>query len=324
MNNIKNKLITKRDIREILVKADDTLFDAKINEVDWYQRAFVHKSYSTKFQETNDTYGAQQLNNVYEDLEGYSESFKMRETLPEFESNERLEFLGDSIVDAIVKEYLYDRFEIQDEGFLTKLKIKLVRSERLSEFANYLDFKEFLLLSNKMENLTNKGVNRGRNSQRFMEDCFEAFVGAIMKDNEESGYYVAKKFMIGLIEKLVDFTDLITTNDNFKDSLLRLFQSRKWGDPKYTELYHEGVQTNRIFTKGVFLERSLVPGDIKRNLEEYKSKNKITNRDGIESLRDMEKSGMVLVSIGKGKSKKEAEQNCGKWALTNLKVSWNY
>lgn len=316
MNNIRNKLITVRDVRSILMKANEELFDAKISNIDWYQRAFVHKSYSMKMEYEN--------NEIYEELEGYGEVFKMKEELPEYESNERLEFLGDSIVDSIVKEYLYDRFDVQDEGFLTKLKIKLVRSERLAEFADYLEFSKYLLLSNKMENLTSRGENRGRNNKRFMEDCFEAFVGALMKDNEISGYYVAKKFILGLIEKLVDFSELILTNDNFKDSLLRLFQSRKWGDPRYTELYHEGVQTNRIFTKGVFLDINLVDTSTKKILMDYKNKNKITNVEGIKNLREMENKGMILMSIGKGKSKKEAEQNCGKWALTNLKVSWNY
>lgn len=308
MDNIRNKLISKRDIRQIFIKANKELFDAKINNIGWYQRAFVHKSYCCTDPEDN------------EKLQGYS--IKVKKQLPYFESNERLEFLGDSIIDAIVKEYLYDRFDVNDEGFLTKLKIKLVRSERLAAFGDYLNLSEFLLLSNKMENLTNKGENKGRNNKRFMEDSFEAFVGAIMKDNEVSGYYTAKKFVIGLIEKLVDFTELLTTNDNFKDSLLRLFQSRKWGDPKYTELYHEGLQTNRIFIKGVFLKKDLLDKNSLELINDYK--HNINNPEGLEKIKSMERLGMILVSTGKGKSKKEAEQNCGKWALTNLKVSWNY
>ena len=321
--NIKNKLITEKDVKEIFKKADPTLFDTKVNDISWYQRAFVHKSYCTNMDEAvqKDTFE----NNVFEELEGYSESFQMKTPLPEFQSNERLEFLGDSILDAIVKEYLYDRFEISDEGFLTKLKIKLVRSERLILFGDYLEFSQFLLLSNKMENLTYKGVNRGRNNKRFMEDCFEAFIGSIMKDNESCGYYIAKKFIIGLIENLVDFSELIVTNDNFKDSLLRLFQSKKIGDPKYTDLCHEGSQTNRIFTKAVFVKKDLLDSNYSELLKEYNKKRSIVIRDeGNEVISQMEKNGFVLVSIGKGKSKKEAEQLCGKWALTNLKVSWNY
>lgn len=322
MNNIKNKLITKTDIRNIFTKANKDLFDAKINNVVWYQRAFVHKSYSSKFDDTDNDCENNNFNNQ-EELEGYSDSFQMREKLPEFESNERLEFLGDSIVDSIIKEYLYDRFDIQDEGFLTKLKIKLVRSERLSEFANFLGLKEFLLISNKMENLTYRGQNKGRNNQRFMEDCFEAFIGAMMKDNEESGYYTAKKFLIGIIEQLVDFSDLILTNDNFKDSLLRLFQSKKWGDPKYTDLFFEGMQTNRVFTKAVFLKKSSIDQESLQKIKESNNNLRL-NREGEDVVRNMEKEGFILISTGKGKSKKEAEQNCGKRALSNLKVSWNY
>lgn len=321
MNNIRNKLITNRDILNILIKANKSLYDTKINNIELYQRAFVHKSYITKFEELDNT------DNVYEELENYSKCFIIKDSLPEYDSNEKLEFLGDSTLDAIVKEYLYDRFESPraDEGFLTRLKIRLVRSEKLAEFGNYLNLNQLLLLSNKMENLTSKGENKGRNNNRFMEDCFEALIGAIMKDNDINGYYIAKQFVIGLIEKLVDFGDLITNNDNYKDSLLRFFQSKKWGDPKYTDLYFEGAQINRIFVKGVFLPKSIIDKNSLKLLNDYKQKSvKISNKDGINKIKELENNDMILVSLGKGKSKKDAEQNCGKWALTNLKVSWNY
>jgi dsRNA-specific ribonuclease len=311
MNNLKNKLITKRDVIKILTTANEELRDVKINNIECYQKAFVHKSYC---------YAEDRM----ERLEGYSDKFKRKEILPEYESWERLEFVGDSVIDTVVKEYFYDRFEVQDEGFLTKLKSKLVRSEKLAEFANHLEFKQFLLLSNKMENLTSKGENKGRNNQRFMEDSFEAFVGSIMKDNEQSGFYVAKKFILGLLEKLVDFAQLIMTNDNFKDSLLRLFQSRKWGDPKYTELYEECSQTNRIFVIGIFVKKSLLenPSDLE-TLNEYRKTIKINNETGLSKIKQME-DDCFLISTGKGSTKKEAQQNAGKRGLTNLKVSWNY
>ena len=301
--NIKNKLITKSDIVSILNRANPELSDTSINNIYWYQRAFSHKSYSCQHEDQ------------YEKLENYSE-YKIKELLPEYESNERLEFLGDSIVDAIVKEYLYDRFDVVDEGFLTKLKIKLVRSERLIEFAEFLGFREFLLLSNKMENLTTKGKSRGRNTKRFLEDAFEAFVGAIMKDQKGQGYEVSKKFVVGLIEQLVDFSELIMTNDNYKDSLLRYFQSNKWGNPKYTEINQEGTQSNCIFTMGVFLKESL--------LKNTTFNNDVKVTSGVKVVNKMRDDGMILVALGKGKSKKEAEQMASKWALTALKVSWNY
>lgn len=302
--NIKNKLITRSDIEKIFNKANKQLFDTSINDIYWYQRAFSHKSYSCHHEDQ------------YEELENYGE-YKIQQLLPNFESNERLEFLGDSMVDAIVKEYLYDRFEIVDEGFLTKLKIKLVRSERLSEFAEYLGFREFLLLSNKMENLTYKGKNRGRNTKRFLEDSFEAFVGAIMKDHEGCGYEISKKFIVGLIEQLVDFSELIMTNDNYKDSLLRYFQSNKWGNPKYTEISQEGTQSNSVFTMGVFLDD--------KSLKEANFNNQVkVNNQGMKVVRKMKEQGQSLVALGKGKSKKEAEQMASKWGLTALKVSWNY
>jgi dsRNA-specific ribonuclease len=312
MNNLKNKLISKRDIIKILTTSNEELKDVVINNIECYQIAFVHKSYCYKNSGSDEK---------IEKLDGYAE--QMKDLLPSYESWERMEFIGDSVIDTVVKEYFYDRFEVQDEGFLTKLKSKLVRSEKLAEFANFLEFKQFLLLSNKMENLTRKGENKGRNNQRFMEDSFEAFVGAIIKDNEQSGFYVAKKFIIGLLEKLVDFAQLIMTNDNFKDSLLRLFQSRRWGDPKYTELYEESSQTNRIFVVGVFVEYNLLNMSLIQDLKECKKTYKI-NEKGILFTKDMENKGFVLVSIGKGATKKEAQQNSGKRGLTNLKISWNY
>jgi dsRNA-specific ribonuclease len=310
MNNIRNKLISRRDIKKILTAANEELKDVEIKNIEYYQIAFVHKSYGHISDERT------------EKLEGYCEKFQMKNELPVYESWERLEFVGDSFIDTIVKEYFYDRFEVQDEGFLTKLKSKLVRSEKLSEFANFLGFKEFLLLSNKMENLTKKGENKGRNNQRFMEDSFEAFVGAIIKDNEQSGFYVAKKFIIGLLEKLVDFAQLIMTNDNFKDSLLRLFQSRRLGDPIYTELYDESSQTNKIFVVGVFLQSNLLNSGVIDTLKEYKTG--MTNKKGLAVVKEKEEAGFILVSLGKGSTKKESQQNSAKRGLTNLKVSWNY
>jgi dsRNA-specific ribonuclease len=125
------------------------------------------------------------------------------------------------------------------------------------------------------------------------------------------------------LEKLVDFAQLIMTNDNFKDSLLRLFQSRSWGDPKYTQLYEESSQTNRIFVVGVFIESNKLNSSMIQTFTEYKKSCKMNDK-GISIRKDMEQKGFVLVSIGRGVTKKESQQNSAKQALTNLKVSWNY
>lgn len=212
------------------------------------------------------------------------------------ESNERLEFLGDSIVGSIVVSYLYRRFPEANEGFMTKLKTRLVKTDALAEFASYLNLGKHMIISKHVDDKCG-----GRDNPRMLEDLFESFIGAIFLDfsdveTSESkkmgllygpGYSICESFIINILEKLIDFEDLILNDENYKDILLRHFQHNFSITPKYIELTSEGPAHKRHFTMGV-----------------------------------SDQNGNI---IGKGseKSKKKAEQLASKMALIALGVLEN-
>jgi len=162
--------------------------------------------------------------------------------------NERLEFLGDKVIDLVTTEYLFDKYPEKDEGFLTKLKAKLVRKESLSMLGDNLGFRKFMLISSHIERIS------GRNNQRFLEDIFESFVGILYKD-QKSDLNICRKFVLGVYNEFIDIDDLIKNNDNYKDSLLRLFHSKAWNHPVYDTIYYTGNVYAREFTVVITIPR---------------------------------------------------------------------
>jgi len=170
------------------------------------------------------------------------------------ESNERLEYLGDSIIGSIVSTYLYHRYTKQNEGFLTKIKTKLVRTNMLAKFSLCLGLDQHVLISKHVEDMCG-----GRTNERIMEDTFEAFIGAMFEDmyqNDERRYGLAMQmcadFIIRLIEDNTDFRPLISVNDNYKELLLQYYH-KTWGGihPIYHEINVEGPTNKRVYTMGV-------------------------------------------------------------------------
>ena len=119
--NLKNKLITKEEVIRILKEYD---IEEEIHNLEYYQRAFIHKSYIKK--ENKDDV---ELEEKPEDC------LDLQET-----SNERLEYLGDAILSATIASYLYERFPNEEEGFMTRIRTKLVNGEMLGSegFENYI------------------------------------------------------------------------------------------------------------------------------------------------------------------------------------------
>lgn len=141
-------------------------------------------------------------------------------------SNERLEFLGDAILDQIVCEHLFTKFPGRDEGFLTRQKIKVVKGTRCVKFARLIGLERYIQVDNK------HALN-----DNTLEDAFEAFLAAIKLD---LGHKFVNEFMIRLIDKHVDFQTL-TVDDNFKDILIRYAQAKRIPPPEYL-VRHCGAQ----------------------------------------------------------------------------------
>jgi len=170
------------------------------------------------------------------------------------DSNERLEFLGDSVIGAIISSYLFHRYPKQREGFLTKLKTKLVRTNMLAKFSMHIGLDKHVLISKHIEDMCH-----GRINEKILEDTFEAFIGAFYEDifrNDLTHIGIATQmcadFIIRLMEETTDFRPLISINDNYKELLLQLYH-KTWDGihPEYEEISAEGPTNFRIYTMGV-------------------------------------------------------------------------
>lgn len=320
MDNPCNRLISEEKIINILnyygnIGNDDEKLIPK--NLDNYQISMTHESYH-------------QWTNNYLSNSSETSTEKIYLNYVPKESNERLEFLGDSVLKYAIGRYLYQRFPMSREGEITKIKIKLEKSSMLHKFASILGFKEFLLISLQVENLTILDFDRGRSNPSYYEDAFEAFVGAIIEDFGEYGVIYAERFIVNIIESIVDFSELILVNENFKDSLQRYYQKNSWKTPTYSTLCDDGPLYRKIFTRFTVITNEQV-----KELEfDVQGKLKQFNKDLLEYYRQDENSLSKLISISKnnnhvlaigyGKVVKNAEQECAKNGLLMLKLSLNY
>lgn len=153
------------------------------------------------------------------------------------ESNERLEFVGDSIIGSVVADYLFTKYPSRNEGDLTKYRTRIVNGKMLSFFAESIGIKDNILMSKQVINMN------GTNNQRFLEDAFESFVGAIYYDR---GFEAAKTFILSILSKYLK-ESVILKDDNYKDLLLRYAQFLKTAIPVYNTLQEHGQPHNRQF-----------------------------------------------------------------------------
>lgn len=255
--NLNNQHITELDVINIMKSLNIT--DFKPNNIHFYKTAFIHKSYC-------------QLKD-YEEYE-----YPGAPCLPlQEESYEKMEFLGDAILGSVVSSYLYQRFyEIhkQNEGFLTKLKIRIICGDNLCKLSKDLSFGKHIVLSKHVEETCS-----GRENTNILEDIFEAFIGALYLDY---GYEIAEKFIIQVIEKYVDFTDMLMFDTNYKDQITRYFQ----------RIYEDGTKPVYKHTKSEETGKFVC---------ELYHKNKLLIR-------------------GEGISKKKSEQDVSKKALIYFNV----
>lgn len=186
----------------------------------------------------------------------------LNETKEEISSNERLEFLGDSIISFVVSKYLYSRFPGYDEGILTNIRSLMVNTKSLASIARELDFGSYLMLSKGEEE------SKGRQNQSLLADCFEGFVGALFMDQ-------GIDIVTGFLEKvLLVKADEIIKNKSFKDpkSLLQEYvQSKRQNSPLYKVLEEIGPAHAKKFKIGAFVDNKMVSeglGKSKRDAEE--------------------------------------------------------
>ena len=157
------------------------------------------------------------------------------------DSNERLEFLGDSVLGIVIADYLFRKFPYKDEGFLTKMRSKIVSREHLNKLSIKLGLNKFLSLTN----------DPGLKNSSMHGDAFEALIGAIYMDK---GFLYTQDFILNRILKFhVDVEKILLTETDFKSKLIEWSQ-RERQELQFKVVNEDGNGHDKQFVIGVFVK----------------------------------------------------------------------
>ena len=275
-----NKLMTKNTVQNILKKYK--IFQ-NINNLDLYQDAMVHESYTI-----NKIKNVCSRDNV-KIVKNPDGCVLLRER-----SYERLEFLGDAVIENIIVSYLYRRYPDQREGFLSSMKMNLVNRITLGHLSKVIGLHEYLIIGRTLDDLQN-----AREEDKILCDIFEAFIAAIYLDfNTEkhgvlsaflsgTGYQIAELFLINLIEdeaSQLDITTFILDDRNYKNKIIKLIKQLNKYNPTF----------------------KIYKSDISKSGEQ------------IMTVQLINPNTKEVISEGKGQNMKKAEQDASKNALIKM------
>lgn len=246
--NEKNIQITKEYIESTLNRYSVKI---KIKDITRFQQAMVHTSYMKKDIEEYKAGRSKTNPKEIQPIKNPNDAIPLQE-----KSYERLEFLGDAVIHCILADYLSDRYSDEDEGFMTRLRTKVENGDTLATLSKAIGLPKYVLISRFLEETDGRETNMA-----LMEDAFEAFIGALYRDQ---GFDICRQFVIRLVEAEVNFSDLLYTETNFKDCLLRYFHQQGWEDPTYGQLDVSGPEHKKMFT--MFVMRKKHPGDKGENI----------------------------------------------------------
>lgn len=226
------------------------LLGIKINKIEYFEQALTHRSY---LHIVNDS-------TIY--------------------SNERLEFLGDSVLGMVVADYLFSLHSDVLEGGLTKMRSWMVNKNSLVECAKKLKLNELLLMSYS----ASKALEQGSDS--ILADALEAIIGALYLD---SGLETTKKFIINILIPIIVSQNYMVDR-NYKSILLETVQSMGKEPPKYLVLQETGQDHNKEFIVGVYIDSQIMGsglGKSKKQAEQFAAK---------EALEKLEKEEDTLLT----------------------------
>ena len=284
--NPENRLITKEFINDIMVRFginDKRKQIYKVNNLDYFITATTHKTNSLDVSE-------EEYNTIKEMY--YLNYPDSNYVFIQNTNYERLEFIGDSIIKPILTDYITSYFINQNEGFLSKLRSRLEKTQFFSNLTKLLNLKDYILISRQYEETDTRNTNLS-----IMEDVFEAFIGALYldaKEQKDCGYAfkVIHDLIYNIFESDTFNLDLrkMSIDDNYKDKLNSFCNMNKLPQPVY-------------------------------KLKDVQS---ITSKRGNNMYKYNEYTVLVIVrefeAIGKSKTKKDAEQ---KAALNMLNMITN-
>ena len=215
-------------------------------------------------------------------LELYVQAFKHKSNSVEVngrrQHNERLEFLGDAILNSIVAEYLYKKYPNGDEGFLTKMRSKIVKRKTLDAIGARMGIDDLMTIMNKTQI-----------SRSMLGNALEALVGAVYLEN---GYAFTRKFIVlEILRKYLDIHRLEGMDDNFKSQLL------EWCQKNNMEVNYELVSKYKFEKRDRFKIAVMIQGEQVAEADDFNKKNaeqiaseKAMMKLGILSLEDAETS----------------------------------
>lgn len=179
------------------------------------------------------------------------------------ESNQRLEFLGDAVLDLLVSEHLFKMFPASDEGHLSNNRSKIVNRKSLAAFALRLGMGEHLFIGDSADR------QRIRSSESALADAFEAITGAIYLDQGIAG---AERFIMKHVIGGIDLQRIVEEEYNHKSRLIEYAQSHHLPPPQYCVVSEEGAEHEKTFTvetscRGVLLGRGSAPR--KKDAEQF-------------------------------------------------------
>ena len=309
--NPENVEIKLSDVQFILTKYG---VPGTVNNISLYKRAFVHRSYTKRPHLEN---ASQNITIVDRPADCMPLSTK---------SNERLEFLGDGVLELVTKYYLYRRFPKENEGFMTEKKIAIVKNEAIGKIAMEMHLNKWLILSKHAEE------KKIRTNLKKLGCLFESFIGALFLDfnkievkDEEGwfqemfvtgpGFQMAQKFIENIFEKHIDWIALIQNDDNFKNILQVKIQKEFKVTPHYLEIDHD---LDNGYKMGVYL-------CIGQSIYNCTTEDAI-HIDNLKTFAKIqeyiEKNNKLLLFLGEGqhKIKRKAEQIACDEALQKLSL----
>ena len=331
-----NILISENDAQNILIRYG---INYPLHNIKLYQRAFVHRSY---------------IKRTYLDGKEIITAACPPNCLPlHSKSNERIEYLGDGVLELVAKFYLYRKFHNETEEFLTKTKIAVVKNKAIGRMAYEMGLHKWLIISNTAEE---KNV---RNDFDKLGCLFEAFIGAVFLDfsnihiDDKDGWFqnifvsgpgfqMAQIFIEAVFEQHVDWDTVISKDDNYKNILQVKIQKEFKVTPRYINLGNPhtpitpdpSVKIERIFNMGVFL---CIGYSVNEEVDD-------SGHDLVDSLRPenaihishmntinkihqyvQHNGGRLFLFLGSGqhKKKREAEQLACNNALHNILLDDN-
>ena len=308
--NPRNREITQTQMQAILTKygVPDTVHNFNL-----YRRAFIHKSYVKRPHLEN-------VSNGITILEKPADCMALKT-----KSNERLEFLGDGILECITKYYLYRRFPKGNEGFMTEKKIALVKNESIGRMTYEMGLNRWYIMSKNAEE------KKTRTNLKKLGCLFEAFLGALFLDFNKitikdegdwfknvfvtgPGFQIAQIFVESIFEQHVNWLELLQNDDNYKNILQVKIQKEFKTTPSYMEISNHTDEEG--YHMGVYLCLGQdIYGLAHRHALPY---SQFGTFQAIQTY--MEKFGKAFIFLGKSKHKikKKAEQRACELAINKI------